>query len=584
MPLIGTAGHVDHGKSSLIQRLTGRDPDRWAEEKERGLTIDLGFAWMSLADGLEVSFVDVPGHERYLKNMLAGIEAIDVALLVVAADEGWMPQTEEHLAVLDLLDVDRGIVVLTKADLVDQDLLDLAQLEIEDRIVGTSLEGSGVVRVSNKTGQGIDDLVRAMTNLAKEVAPRDLGRPRLWIDRVFSATGSGTVATGTLIDGAVAVDDQIRIYPDGPPARIRAVQSHETSHERVLPGSRVALNLAGVEHDDLNRGQMIGRGGDWDVTDRFLATLRPARYIEEVPRRGAYQLHVGSAAHAMEFAALEGGAALIRTPTPMPMAYGDRFIVRDTGRKLVVAGGQVLDPAPGRTAAAIRSHKTLSKAETRDEAATALLEIRGSATLDLLAAQTAGGVPEGETIAGRVYAESEISRLAALVAELVDRNHAEYPLRAGVSLATLATELGVSPEATESLVGRNPNLERIGPDVANHNHAASLSPTQEESWAVLERKLGAGLTVPLVSELDIDQEVLHLKLRQGSVISIGQDLVFLPEQVEQLVEILRAMEGDFTVADFRDAAGLSRKYAVPILEWADKEGLTVRQGDTRRVR
>ncbi len=584
MPLIGTAGHVDHGKSSLIQRLTGRDPDRWAEEKERGLTIDLGFAWMSLADGLEVSFVDVPGHERYLKNMLAGIEAIDVALLVVAADEGWMPQTEEHLAVLDLLEVNSGVVVLTKADLVDQDLLDLAQLEIEDRIAGTSLEGSDVVRVSNKTGQGVDDLVKAMTNLAKEVVPRDLGRPRLWIDRVFSATGSGTVATGTLLDGVVAVDDQIRVYPDATRARIRAIQSHETSHERVLPGSRVALNLAGVEHDDLNRGQMIGRGGDWDVTDRFLATLRPARYVDEVPRRGAYQLHVGSAAHAMEFAALEGGAALIRTPTPVPLAYGDRFIVRDTGRKLVVAGGRVLDPAPGRTAAAIRSHKTLSKAETRDEAATALLEIRGSATLDLLAAQTAGGVPQGNTIAGRVHAESEISRLSAQMAGLVDRNHAEYPLRAGVSLATLATELGVSPEAAESLVERNPDLARVGPDVANRNHSTSLSPAQEESWAGLERKLRAGLAVPLVSELEIDQELLHLKQRQGGVVVISQDLVFLPEQVEQLVEILRAMEGDFTVADFRDAAGLSRKYAVPILEWADKEGLTVRQGDTRRVR
>ncbi|MGH3649482.1 MAG: selenocysteine-specific translation elongation factor, partial [Acidimicrobiia bacterium] len=245
MPLIGTAGHVDHGKSTLIQRITGRDPDRWAEEKRRGLTIDLGFAWTTLPDGTEVSFVDVPGHEKFLKNMLAGIEAIDVALFVVAADEGWMPQSEEHLAVLDLLEVGRGVVALTKVDLVEEDLAELAAAETADRLAGTSLEASEIIPVSGMTGEGVSDLLDAL--VAQMPDSHVAGsRPRLWVDRSFTLPGAGTILTGTLLDGALSVEDVVEVYPTGNLGRVRAIQSHEKSHQRIGPGRRVALNVSGV--------------------------------------------------------------------------------------------------------------------------------------------------------------------------------------------------------------------------------------------------------------------------------------------------------------------------------------------------
>ncbi|HSO49564.1 MAG TPA: selenocysteine-specific translation elongation factor, partial [Acidimicrobiia bacterium] len=245
MPLIGTAGHVDHGKSTLIETLTGRDPDRGAEEKRRGLTIDLGFAWTTLQPGLEVSFVDVPGHERYLKNMLAGIEVVDAALFVVAADEGWMPQSEEHLAVLDLLGIDTGVVALTKVDLVDDDTVDLAIIEISEQLAGTSMESAEVIPVSARTGLGIDRLRSALADLVSGISAGG-DRPRLWIDRAFTVPGAGTVITGTLIEGPIQVKDTVEILPGHRTARIRALQSHETEVDRAEPGRRLALNLSGV--------------------------------------------------------------------------------------------------------------------------------------------------------------------------------------------------------------------------------------------------------------------------------------------------------------------------------------------------
>ncbi|HEY7821199.1 MAG TPA: selenocysteine-specific translation elongation factor, partial [Acidimicrobiia bacterium] len=267
MPLIGTAGHVDHGKSTLIQQITGRDPDRWEEEKKRGLTIDLGFAWTTLPGGVEVSFVDVPGHERYLKNMLAGIEAIDAALLVVAADEGWMPQSEEHLAVLDLLEVRRGVVALSKIDKVEPELVELAHAEILEHLEGSTLEGVPVHPVSGVTGEGVDALLEDLAGQVGDDVTGD-GRPRMWIDRVFTVPGAGTVVTGTLLGDSLAVDDTVEIQPQRIQGRIRSLQSHEKSHDRVEAGRRVALNLAGVDSHEVERGDMVGAPGQWDVSTR----------------------------------------------------------------------------------------------------------------------------------------------------------------------------------------------------------------------------------------------------------------------------------------------------------------------------
>lgn len=585
MPLIGTAGHVDHGKSTLIECLTGRDPDRWAEEKKRGLTIDLGFAWKSFDDGTEVSFVDVPGHERFLKNMLAGIEAIDVALLVVAADEGWMPQSEEHLAVLDLLEVSHGVVALTKADIVDADLLELAQIEASENLEGTTLAESVVVPVSAVSGFGIEALVAELSRQVAMVTPRNVSRPRLWVDRSFSASGSGTVATGTLLDGPFAIDDEVEIYPKGGAARIRGIQSHEATLSTVTPGRRVALNLAGPNREDVVRGNMIGAPGQWATSDRFLVSLRTARYVDGIDKRGAYQLHIGSAVRQVRVISIVDGAAVLVADTPIPMAVGDRFIIRDTGRQLVVGGGRILDPQPGSSTTALETAVRLDPDAPRDVIAGALLSIRGVEDRRLLEIQTGGGVPpKAMRIGDQLFTEQVFGDLTDAAVDAVDREHEEHPLRVGIPLATLAERLQVTVGTLETLVDQTPDLERRGPDITRVGRQIALDRGAVEAWDRARTSLSAGLAVPTISDLGLDPEVLHLKIRQGELVRISEDFVFLPEQVERITGSLRGFDGDFTVADFRDALGLSRKYAVPILEWADKEGLTVRRGDTRRVR
>lgn len=584
MPLIGTAGHVDHGKSTLIERLTGRDPDRWDEEKRRGLTIDLGFAWTELPDGTEVSFVDVPGHERYLKNMLAGIEAVDVALFVVAADEGWMPQSEEHLAVLDLLDVDRGVVALTKTDIVDDDLVELATLEISDRLLGTGLEGSAIVPVSGTTGAGIEQLLVELERLTGSTLARDAGRPRLWVDRSFTASGAGTIVTGTLLDGSFETGDPVTIYPEGLEARIRGMQTHERSVDLAEPGRRLALNLAGVGQQSVQRGDMIGRVGDWHMTRRFSARIRTARYIDELDRRGAYQLHIGSAVDQARVIALEEESTVLKLREELPIAVGDRFVIRDTGRKLVVAGGRVLDPSPRRARRALHESLRIDPDAAPGQIASTLLELRGIESVTRLAQQTGAGVATGETIGDWVISNAELKRLTGLAIDRVEREHEDHPLRPGMPIATLAGYLDVAPEITELIVERADRLSRTGPDVSVQGREVELSPQAEAEWGKAHDALAEGLAVPTVEELGLDPELLHLKLRRGELTRVSQDLVFLPSQIGRIQEIIGSMPPDFTVADFRDRAGLSRKYAVPILEWADREGLTVRRGDTRTAR
>lgn len=584
MPLIGTAGHVDHGKSTLIRKITGRDPDRWEEEKRRGLTIDLGFAWASLPDGSEVSFVDVPGHERYLKNMLAGVEAIGVALFVVAADEGWMPQSEEHLAVLDLLEVTKGVVALTKVDIVDDELVELARAEIAEQLVGSSLEGAPIHPVSGVTGEGIDDLMVALAALTGEEPPDD-GRPRLWVDRSFTISGAGTVVTGSLLGGGVSTDDSIEIYPAGRVARIRGLQSHEMSHSSVGPGRRVAVNLAGVDHHEVVRGDMIGLRGQWDLTRRFAVGLRTARFAGPLDQRGAYQIHVGSGAHRVDIVGLDGEVAVLGTDRSLPLAVGDRFILRDTGRHLVVAGGRVLDPDPGPTRRALVTSAGMDPEEGSAAIATRLLGIRRSDSLQRLAAHSGGGSPREAFVVGdQALNPSYQMELARRAVELVEAEHRRHPLRPGLPIATLAGRLGVDTQIAEALVAQSGDLTRHGPDVALSDHKAALTEDQTRDWERARERLGQGLAVPDDTDLGLDREILHLMLRSGALVRISPSLVYLPEQVEELKAHMASLGDDFTVADFRDVAHLSRKYAVPILEWSDKEGLTVRRGDLRRVR
>ncbi len=595
MPVVGTAGHVDHGKSTLVEALTGRDPDRWAEEKRRGLTIDLGFAWTTLGDGREVSFVDVPGHERFIKNMLAGTEAIDVALLVVAADEGWMPQSEEHLAVLDLLEVEHGVVALTKVDRVDQETVELAQLEVEERLAGTRLAGSPVVPVAAPAAVGIEPLRAALTAAVAARGPiPDLGRARLWIDRAFTIAGAGTVVTGTLLDGTVAVGDRLLILPGPREVRVRGIQSHEREEPSVGPGTRTALNLAGLDRAEVGRGDMIGRPDQWEPAARLLLAVRRARYVEEpLDDRGAYHLHLGSGAWPVRLRLVgEDGhwqGALVELPGPLPVAMGDRLVLREVGRRLVVAGGRVLAPDPPRrtreAGAAFGELLPLVDADP-SRRAQALLELRGRDHPARLAAHSGGGQVEQATIAGRVaLAPEEASRLSKLAERLVDRYHRDNPLRPGIPKASLASRMGLEPDLVDALVAVTPGVEDRGQVVAAADFRADLTSAQRARWEQAEQRLHqAGLAVPRVKELDIDQELLHALLRDGRLVRVSDDLVYLPDELARLQERLAELAQPFTVAQFRDAFQISRKYAVPLLEWLDDRGVTVRAGDVRRLR
>lgn len=584
MPLIGTAGHVDHGKSALVEALTGRDPDRWAEEKRRGLTIDLGFAWTTLGPIGEVSFVDVPGHERFLKNMLAGIEAIDIALFVVACDEGWMPQSEEHLAVLDLLGIDSGVVALTKTDVVDEETTTKVAMEVAERLAGTSLESASVIPVSARTGQGLEELKATLAELAGVVEAGG-DRARLWIDRAFSVPGSGTVVTGTLTEGPMDVGDELELLPARSRGRVRALQSHESALDHAAPGRRLAVNLAGVERSAAVRGTMLGRPGQWDLSARFTSSIRTARYVRELTTRGAFQVHLGSGAHPARIKRLEPDTALIELAGPLPIRTGDRFILRESGRRQVVAGGVVLDPSPGRPTVALETAGSIDPWAEPDRVATALLGIRGVDDLDRLAAHSGGGQPRDAVIVGRVAVTRErFSRLLSETERLVSEEHQAHPLRPGMSLATLATDLGCTPEVAARLVDESNRLRRTGPHVTSMEHEQSLDAEAEEAWSRAEPRLGEGLMVPGAGDLGLDPELLHRLVRDGRLIRVSDDLVFLPEQIEVIRGHLAAMTSPFTVAQFRDKSGLTRKYAVPILEWADREGLTIRRGDERHLR
>jgi len=594
MPVIGTAGHVDHGKSTLVQRLTGRDPDRWEEEKTRGLTIDLGFAWTTLPGGLEVSFVDVPGHERFIKNMLAGTDGFDVALFVVAADEGWMPQSEEHLAVLDLLGIGRGVVALTKIDRVDDDLRELAMLEVSERLEATVFENAPIVPVSAVDGEGIEDLRSALASAVAAIEVKDAGRPRMWIDRAFTISGAGTVVTGTLTGGKLSVGDQMQVWPGPLDTRVRSIQSHEQSHDEVGPGARVAANLVGADRRAIERGAMLGRPGEWVPARRMLVTLRAARYLDEpLTNRGAYHVHIGSGAWPTRLRTIENmeDGSLLATLSvdhPVPVMMGDRFILREVGRRSIVAGGKVIEPnAPRRTHLSIAAAPGLTAAvrQSATDRANVLLDARGVETLTVLSAHSGGGRPTSGTIAGNTAMSSTSSgSMTTRAAALVEAFHADHPLRPGMPTATLASALGADRVAMARVLSQAGLLED-GSTVSAADFEPSPDPVQETNWQEAHRVLSsAGLAVPRLKDLGLEDELLHFLIRDGALVRVSPNLVYLPAQLETLAAGLSKLPEDFTVSEFRDHFRITRKYAVPLLEWLDSERITQRKGDYRSVR
>jgi selenocysteine-specific elongation factor len=601
--VIATAGHVDHGKSSLIMRLTGIDPDRWAEEKRRGLTIDLGYAWCTLPSGRDVGFVDVPGHERFIANMLAGVGPVPLVLFVVAADEGWKPQSEEHLQILDVLGVADAVVALSKRDLVDEERLRIGRDEVRERLAGTGLAGAPIVPVSSVTGAGMDELRGALDSMLVSAPVPGDARARLHVDRVFTIPGAGTVATGTLAGGCLAVGEEIEIYPTGRRARLRSLETHGGAEERACPVSRVAANLAGTERETLQRGDVLGKVGAWRATRIFEASLRPVRGLgHPVTSHGAFKLYAG-AAEADATLRIYGAAALepggeafvrIRLSRAMPLEVSDRFVLRETGRRETVGGGVVLDPAPpSRPGTTPERRLAARESATREELAALLVAERGAVEASELALLT--GVPAegaGWLLHDDVRSAAEQALRSALIS-----HHGAHPLDEGLDLAAARRAVGEAlgkagapsePGAIEAVIGGLASAGEIvktATTVRSSTHRASL----EESAADVDELLKAiggerETTPPSVGELQIAgfaRDVIEAAAREGLVVRVAPDLVVTPDLAARSEAIVRAATDGITVSAFRQLLGTSRKYAVPLLEWLDRRGVTRRKDDLR---
>lgn len=563
MTVVSTAGHVDHGKSSLVLRLTGTDPDRFEEEQRRGLTIDLGFAHATLPSGRELSLVDVPGHVRFLRNMLAGVGAVDACLFVVAATEGWKPQSEEHLRILELLGVRTGVIAMTKVDLVDDEWRDLQEMDISDRVAGTFLAGAPVVPVSSVTGAGVDRLVEVLdAMLATTPASADRGRPRLWIDRVFAARGSGTVVTGTLTGGRLTTEQQVDIVPGGWAARIRGLQVHGQVVASTPAGTRVAVNLSGVDHHQLRRGDAVIVADQWRPTVRFDARLRVLDSLGHVvSRRGAFVAYIGSGEFPVKVrvlgaeAIVPGGDGLVRVHLGhhVPLAVGDRFVLRESGRNETVGGGEVLDVAPVRPASKARPTGTPE----------ALVAERGWVDADDLAAWL--GVPVAPTVGQWVV---DPDRLAADRAALVARVAAGEPL--GLDIG----QLGPQDRAVLA------TIDGLAIDEGRVRRAAVRDPLADHPLLTV---LAAGGVAP-PEPTGVDKAELREMIRRRLLIELD-GIVFHPSAIDAAAStaagLLATRPEGFTVSELRDVLAISRKYALPLVNELDARGITRRRGDVR---
>lgn len=620
MYVIGTAGHVDHGKSALVQALTGIDPDRLREEKERGLTIDLGFAWLALASGDEVSIVDVPGHERFIKNMLAGVGGIDLALLVIAADEGVMPQTREHLAIIDLLGIEHGVVALTKSDLVEPDYLELAMAEAEEAIAGTSLEGSPLVACSAITRDGLDELMEAVEGeLAKTPAKRDIGRARLPVDRAFTMSGFGTVVTGTLIDGSLRVGQEVELVPGGMRSRIRGLQAHGRKVEMAMPGRRTAVNLTGVAVGELARGMVVTAPGLLKPTDAVDVRLRAVRYLVRPIRHNlAVTFHTGSSEVEGRLLLLDGDKlspgesawGQVRLSEPVAVVKGDRFIIRDPNDTL--GGGRIVDMH-------VRRHRrfhapTLAALEALEEGSPEELTAIAIARLEPVELRELLQKSELETSVARHAVEQLISSAAAIALDegaltdgtllystqgfqaLTERlkadlaaYHSQSPLRTGMPREEMRSRLGLPARAFEQAVGywaRHGDVNEKGGAIALVNYEAKLSPDEEASAQAFLNSLRAAPFAPAPDGSVSDDLFAYLEGR-GEIVRVGEDIAFASEAYEEMVERVKShlkVNGTVTLAQVRDMLGTSRKYAQALLENLDAQRVTRRVGDERVLR
>ena len=637
MRVIGTAGHVDHGKSRLVEALTGVDPDRLKEEKEREMTIDLGFAWLTLPSGESVGIVDVPGHRDFIENMLAGVGGIDAALFVVAADEGVMPQTREHLAILHLLGVTNGVVALTKMDLVeDEEWLELVQLDVAELLEDTALADAYMVPVSVRTGQGLQALLEELDRLLENVPPRkDLGRPRLPVDRVFTISGFGTVVTGTLIGGDLQVGQEVEVLPHGPKARVRGLQTHKEKIKRAVPGSRVAINLTGVSKDEVQRGDVVTTPG-WlkpttlvDVRLRYLASApRPLRHNAPL-KFFSGSAEVMARARLLDSEAIPPGGegwVQLRLTEPVALVRGDRFIVRQPSPGVTVGGGQVVAPYPGRRHRRFRSeviarlatlargspaevllqsletsqpcqHRALIKRSglATEEAVHALQELLDTKQA-LILDRRIKEIPNAQYLAANnpyLISASGWENVLDKLSMALRGYHQRSPLRQGMPREELKSKLRLSTKLLNEVAHRAVSEGKLLDEEATlrlPEHQVKFSAEQERQ---VQKLLAAFRKNPYItpsatdSEALVGAEVLNALVQQGRLVQVSEDVLFLKETYEEIVKrvIGHIKEKDaITVAQVRDMFAASRKYALALMEHLDERRVTRRVGDERVLR
>src|SRR5215213_6219481 len=622
--VIGTAGHVDHGKSTLVKALTGIDPDRLAEEKARAMTIDLGFAWLTLPGGQSVSVVDVPGHERFIKNMLAGVGGIDAALLIVAADEGPMPQTGEHLAILDLLGVDRGVIVLTKADAVEADWLDLVREEVHELVSTTTLADAPIVPVSALTGEGLPTLLETLEAVHAS-APSTPGSapPRLPIDRVFSVSGFGTVVTGTLSGGEINTGDELRLYPGDRRVRVRGLQSHQEKVSRALPGRRTAVNLSGIAIEDVRRGDVLARPGIMAPSQRLDVRLR---LLPDAPvalkQNDEVDFFTGAAELPARITMLdrerldpgESAWVQLRFRAPIAVLRNDRFIMRRPSPSETLGGGEIIDPNPPRhrrfRPETIAALETLA-AGAPDEILLQALEQRPLEIKELMAGAvglSAAQVDEALTqliaegdavVLGRprrgpgatdfVVATSLLRSLTEQISGALRSYHASQPLRPGLAREEARRRLGITqPRLFDDLIatiGGNGELIDDGATLRLPQFRMTLDPTRRAAADQYLATIRAQpYTPPGPHEFGLDPETLAALEQLGEVTKVADGVYFAPEAWDALVQGTLAFidgNGSMTLSQFRDHFDTSRKYAQAALEFLDQLKYTRRVGDDR---
>lgn len=628
--IVGTAGHIDHGKSTLVEALTGTHPDRLEEEKRRGITINLGFAFLNL-EGVRLGFVDVPGHEKFVRNMLAGAGGIDVVLLVVAADESIKPQTREHFEICQLLKIPRGVVAITKADLVDADVLGLVKLEVEEFVRGSFLQSAAIVPVSARTGVGLDELKEKLRREAQAAPKKDAARRlRLPIDRSFAMKGFGTVVTGTLVAGSIAVEDEVELYPTGRRLRVRGLHSGGKAVARAVAGQRTAVNLAGIDHADIKRGMNLAAAGIFEPTDRLdvrIAVLPSARRVKNHAR---VHFHQGTAETIAEVIPLEGdelppgasGFAQLRLKEKALLLPGDRFILRQFSPVVTIGGGTVIEAKAARHRRngknAIPALQTLERGD-HEEILLAMAEAK------------AGAVDAAEVIARTGWTEAEIAaatrKLSAsgkvrvispaaqpltvatsrAVAECctavrgaVEAFHRENPLLPGIPRHDLRSRCGnARGELFDACIAdlvKAGVLSLAGDLVKLAGRSMSLAPEEERAKELIEREFErAGLEAPsftaVLEKLPVEaqraRKILEILLREQVLVRVTAELIFHRTAVAQLRELLAQYRKEkgarLPIPAFKELTGITRKYAIPLLEYLDRQQVTRRVGDERVI-